>query len=211
MLYGYLFANTYGRVMAAGVLLGIAGANSSVGLTLGAGWYPPRHKGFAMGIVGLGNSGTALAALFAPMIAIPFYVITFGCYVGLSVFLTRLYTEQFQFTKIQTTYVLALGALVADCSRMLGGYLADRLGGITMLSMAYIGLTIEFLATSIATLATTSTVLVICCFAAFGCGNGAIFQLVPLRWPSTAAVAGGVIGGVGAMGAAILPLTMGYS
>jgi MFS transporter, NNP family, nitrate/nitrite transporter len=32
-------------------------------------WYPPRHQGLAMGIVGAGNSGTVLASLFAPRLA----------------------------------------------------------------------------------------------------------------------------------------------
>jgi MFS transporter, NNP family, nitrate/nitrite transporter len=31
------------------------------------------------------------------------------------------------------------------------------------------------------------------CFAALGAGNGATFQLVPLRWPLTTAVAGGIL------------------
>ena len=44
-----------------GVLLGIAGASFGVALSLGSGWFPPEHKGLAMGIAGAGNSGTVLA------------------------------------------------------------------------------------------------------------------------------------------------------
>ena len=32
-------------------------------------WYPPEHQGTALGIAGAGNSGTVLAALFAPSLA----------------------------------------------------------------------------------------------------------------------------------------------
>jgi NNP family nitrate/nitrite transporter-like MFS transporter len=49
------------------------------------------------------------------------------------------------------------------------------------------------------------------CFAALGAGNGATFQLVPLRWPVTTAVAGGMIGEIGALGGSILPNVLGQS
>jgi NNP family nitrate/nitrite transporter-like MFS transporter len=56
-------------LMALGVVLGFAGASFAVALPLASRWYPPQHQGKAMGIAGMGNSGTVLAALFAPMLA----------------------------------------------------------------------------------------------------------------------------------------------
>jgi NNP family nitrate/nitrite transporter-like MFS transporter len=47
------------------------------------------------------------------------------------------------------------------------------------------------------------------CFAALGAGNGALFQLVPLRWPTATAVAGSMIGELGALGGGLVPGTMG--
>ncbi len=52
-----------------GVLLGFAGAAFAVALPLASHWYPPHHQGTALGIAGAGNSGTVLAALFAPGLA----------------------------------------------------------------------------------------------------------------------------------------------
>jgi NNP family nitrate/nitrite transporter-like MFS transporter len=52
-----------------GVLLGIAGASFGVALSLGSGWFPPQHKGLAMGLVGAGNVGTAVSVLVAPPLA----------------------------------------------------------------------------------------------------------------------------------------------
>ena len=49
------------------------------------------------------------------------------------------------------------------------------------------------------------------CFAALGAGNGALFQLVPLRWPTTTAVAGSMIGEIGALGGGFIPNAMGQS
>jgi NNP family nitrate/nitrite transporter-like MFS transporter len=47
----------------------VAGASFAVALPLASRWYPPEHQGLALGIAGAGNSGTALAALFAPGLA----------------------------------------------------------------------------------------------------------------------------------------------
>lgn len=55
--------------IAVGVVLGFAGASFAVALPLASRWYPPEHQGKAMGIAGMGNSGTVLAALFAPLLA----------------------------------------------------------------------------------------------------------------------------------------------
>ncbi|MCB6182203.1 NarK/NasA family nitrate transporter [Leeia sp. TBRC 13508] len=52
-----------------GVFLGVAGASFAVALPLASRWYPAEHQGTAMGIAGAGNSGTVLAALFAPALA----------------------------------------------------------------------------------------------------------------------------------------------
>jgi NNP family nitrate/nitrite transporter-like MFS transporter len=59
----------YSSVLVFGLLLGVAGASFAVALPLASRWYPPEHQGLALGIAGAGNSGTALAALFAPGLA----------------------------------------------------------------------------------------------------------------------------------------------
>ncbi|HZU64766.1 MAG TPA: MFS transporter [Novosphingobium sp.] len=61
--------HTMGGLIAMGLVLGFAGASFSVALPLAGRWYPPQHQGKAMGIAGMGNSGTVLAALFAPLLA----------------------------------------------------------------------------------------------------------------------------------------------
>lgn len=53
--YGSTYVDSYGQVIAMGLLLGIAGASFGVALSLGSGWYPPHLKGLAMGIAGAGN------------------------------------------------------------------------------------------------------------------------------------------------------------
>ena len=65
----FLGVHNYSQVLLLGVLLGVAGASFAVALPLASRWYPPEFQGLALGIAGAGNSGTALAALFAPSLA----------------------------------------------------------------------------------------------------------------------------------------------
>ena len=65
----FLGVHDYSHVLLLGVVLGVAGASFAVALPLASRWYPPQHQGLALGIAGAGNSGTALAALFAPGLA----------------------------------------------------------------------------------------------------------------------------------------------
>ena len=61
--------HNYAQVLLLGVLLGVAGASFAIALPLASRWYPPEYQGIALGIAGAGNSGTVLAALFAPTLA----------------------------------------------------------------------------------------------------------------------------------------------
>jgi len=65
----FLGIHSYSEVLTLAVVLGVAGASFAVALPLASRWYPPEHQGLALGIAGAGNSGTALAALFAPGLA----------------------------------------------------------------------------------------------------------------------------------------------
>ncbi|MDR6511598.1 NNP family nitrate/nitrite transporter-like MFS transporter [Novosphingobium capsulatum] len=61
--------SSYLGTLALGVILGFAGASFAVSLPLASRWYPPEHQGKAMGIAGMGNSGTVFASLFAALLA----------------------------------------------------------------------------------------------------------------------------------------------
>lgn len=264
MLFGWLFVNSYGDVMAMGVLLGIAGASFGVALALAAGWFPPEHKGLAMGIAGAGNAGVVMALLIAPPVAqhygwhvvyggaaavmlIPLavmvvmakeppdaehqslrehlaclvqadgwsfnliYVITFGGFIGLATFLPTFFYDEFGVTKVQAAQLTMLATVMGSAIRAVGGYAADRVGGIAALCVVMVAVIGTFLALSAAPSLVITTGLFMLCFAALGAGNGALFQMVPLRWPANAAVASSMIGEIGALGGAILPNAMGFS
>ena len=64
--------HSFGATLLLGCVLGLAGASFAVALPMASSWYPPEHQGTALGIAGAGNSGTVLAALFAPGLALAF-------------------------------------------------------------------------------------------------------------------------------------------
>jgi NNP family nitrate/nitrite transporter-like MFS transporter len=266
MLFGFFFVHTFNDLLAMGVLLGIAGASFGVALSLGAGSFPAKHKGLAMGLVGAGNVGTAVSVLIAPPLAQAFgwvavygfaalaisipmvvmvvfakepddldahatfkehiaclfekdgwafsliYAITFGGFIGLATFLPTYYYDQFGVSKVQAGQLTMLAAFMGAALRVFGGWISDRWGGINTLTLVLVCVAGTLMLSALATTSLVgTTLLIMLCFAALGAGNGALFQLVPLRWPASTAVAGSMIGEIGALGGGLVPNAMGLS
>ena len=140
------------------------------------------------------------------------YAVTFGGFIGLATFLPTYYYDQFGVSKVQAGQLTMLAAFMGAALRIFGGWISDRWGGINTLSVVLVTIAITLVACGLAggSLAAT-TLLVMLCFSALGGGNGAVFQLVPLRWPMATAVAGSMIGEIGALGGGLVPSTMGLS
>ena len=62
------FVEGYTGLLVVGFFLGIAGSSFAVGIPHVAGWYPRERQGYALGVYGIGNIGTAVAAFSAPAI-----------------------------------------------------------------------------------------------------------------------------------------------
>jgi MFS transporter, NNP family, nitrate/nitrite transporter len=140
------------------------------------------------------------------------YVITFGGFIGLASFLPTYFYDQFKVTKVEAGQLTMLAALMGSAVRVVGGYISDRIGGIKTLSgvLAVVSVCLVLCGMAGSSLVVT-TLLFMVCFAALGAGNGALFQLVPLRWPLATAVAGSMIGEIGALGGGFIPNAMGLS
>lgn len=264
LLYGFLFVHSFSNVLAMGVLLGTAGASFGVALSLGSGWFPREYKGLAMGIAGAGNSGTALAAFFAPRLAKAYgwnhvygiaalfmllplvvmiifakeppdvehrtlgqhlsiflkadswyfnfiYIITFGGFLGLATFLPSLYVSQFHIAKSQAGTLTMCATLLGSATRIVGGWASDKFGGINALYGVFVIVISSLLCLATSPTLAITTMLFMIAFAALGAGNGATFQLVPMRWPMATALAGSMVGEIGALGGGILPNVLGQS
>jgi MFS transporter, NNP family, nitrate/nitrite transporter len=140
------------------------------------------------------------------------YIVTFGGFIGLASFLPTYFYDQFKVTKVEAGQLTMLATLMGSAVRVVGGYISDRIGGIATLSgvLGIVALTLVLCGLAGSSV-TATTLLFMLCFAALGAGNGALFQLVPLRWPLTTAVAGSMIGEIGALGGGFIPNAMGQS
>ena len=139
------------------------------------------------------------------------YIITFGGFIGLSTFLTTFYVSQFHMRKVDAGLYTVAATLTGSVARVLGGYFSDRIGGITTLSVVFLVAIAGLFGLMTTPSLVVTTAMFMLCFAALGAGNGATFQLVPLRWPVTTAIAGGMIGEIGALGGSILPNVLSFS
>jgi NNP family nitrate/nitrite transporter-like MFS transporter len=66
VLFGYV--HSYWGLIGVGFLLGVAGSSFAIGVPFVANWYSKERQGFAVGIYGMGNVGTAVAFFAAPAI-----------------------------------------------------------------------------------------------------------------------------------------------
>jgi NNP family nitrate/nitrite transporter-like MFS transporter len=62
------FAESYWALVGVGFVLGVAGSSFAVGVPFVARWYGRERQGFAVGVYGMGNIGTAVAAFSAPAV-----------------------------------------------------------------------------------------------------------------------------------------------
>jgi MFS transporter, NNP family, nitrate/nitrite transporter len=140
------------------------------------------------------------------------YGITFGGFIGLTTFLPSYYYDQFGVSKVQAGQLTMLAAFMGAALRVAGGWISDRWGGVNTLTLVLVVVAVCLVAVGFSSGSLVgTTLLLMLCFAALGAGNGALFQLVPLRWPTTTAVAGSMIGEVGALGGGLVPNAMGLS
>lgn len=135
------------------------------------------------------------------------YAITFGGFIGLCSVLPVLVHDTYQFDAVAAGSVAALCGLVGSVVRPLGGYAADRRGGVRVL---YIVLPV--IIGSIVAVASPSLpmaiAMMIVASGAMGVGNGVVFQLVAEGFPKQIGLASGLIGALGSVGGFLFPLAV---
>ena len=63
------FATAYPALLLGGLVLGLGGASFAVGVPFVNAWFPPERRGFALGVYGMGNIGTAISGFVSPRVA----------------------------------------------------------------------------------------------------------------------------------------------
>ena len=157
----------------------------------------------------LGDFGAVLAQVDAWRFCL-LYFVTFGGFVGLSYFMNKFFVDQYDFPKATVGLSTALFIVAGSLLRPIGGALADKLGGIRMLTVLYA--TACVMAIGIGLLITNMWVTFAMLFVLMGClgmGNGSVFQMVPQRFRKDIGVMTGLVGAAGGVGGYYLNLNMG--
>ena len=263
LLLGWIGARSLGGLLVVGLLLGVAGASFAVALPLASRWYPPRLQGLVMGIAGAGNSGSVVAAFFAPRLAervgwhavfglalIPLaaglavyalaakesptqpparrlgeylavlrvgdtwwfnllYMVTFGGFVGLASYLPIFFHDQYGLSRVMAGNLTALCVLLGALLRPVGGALADRFGGLRVLTVLYAAVGALVSAVSFLPALPLMTLLLFATMSGLGMGNGSVFQLVGQRFRDEIGVVTGLVGAAGGFGGFLLPFLIG--
>jgi len=138
-----------------------------------------------------------------------FYLVTFGGFVGLSGYLSIFFVDRFDMSKLSAAGYAALCAGAGSLLRPLGGALADRLGGTRVLTGAL--MTVGALAVGLASLPGLglTVALLVLTMGTLGMGNGAVFQVVPQRFPAAVGPMTGLVGAAGGLGGFLLPFALG--
>jgi NNP family nitrate/nitrite transporter-like MFS transporter len=138
-----------------------------------------------------------------------FYSITFGGFVGLASFLNVFFFDQYGLSRVQAGQFTTVCVVAGSLLRPVGGYLSDRVGGVRLLTVLYLGMGATTLGLSTLPPLAIAAPLLFAVMAVLGMGNGSIFQLVPNRFPNEIGVMTGLIGAAGGLGGFVLPNLLG--
>ena len=159
-----------------------------------------------------------------------FYFITFGGFVGLASALPLYFTTQYHASGIAAGVMVALIVAGGSSFRPVGGYIADRIGGVKTLSVLFVVVSVCYFAIASlpqgpapATPATDWSLLqlppiafgAVALFSvgvlSLGIGNGAVFQLLPQRFRREVGAMTGLVGASGGLGGFFLAKTLAFS
>ena len=138
-----------------------------------------------------------------------FYCFTFGGFVGFASFLTVFFHDQYGLAKVRAGDFTTIVVLAGSFLRPVGGWLSDKIGGYRLLLALLCSISILLFAVGTTPSLTTEVVLLFFTMGMLGMGNGAVFQLVPQRFPERIGVLTGLVGAAGGFGGFLLPSLLG--
>ncbi|WP_248927389.1 MFS transporter [Paenibacillus hamazuiensis] len=142
-----------------------------------------------------------------------FYALTFGGFSGLanyfSIFFYDIYGDKAMaggLTKVEVGYLVTITVIAGSFFRPIGGYIADKMGGMKFLQILFACVTVfAFLVTTMPSSFVTMLLYTSVMMACLGMGNGSVFQIVPQRFQSEIGVVTGIVGAAGGFGGFLLP------
>jgi NNP family nitrate/nitrite transporter-like MFS transporter len=165
-----------------------------------------------------------------------FYSITFGGFVGLGSALPLYFTNWYHASGVAAGMMVALVVFAGSMFRPVGGWLADRFGGLKTLQVLFAIVALCYLSiaylpqgpapaaelvtaakvggwtlSELPTVAWGAVLIFFVGAMALGMGNGSVFQLVPLRFRHEIGVMTGLVGAAGGVGGFFLAKALGWS
>lgn len=159
-----------------------------------------------------------------------FYSVTAGGFIGLSASLPLYFTSQFHLDGISAGLLSSCCVAFGSTFRPVGGYIADRIGGVKSLLIFFLIVYICFLIVAFLPEQSThmngvrvasvtdkinmryiAVILFSIGMLCLGMGNGAVFQLLPQRFSRELGVTTGLVGAAGSLGGFFLTKTLAVS
>jgi len=137
------------------------------------------------------------------------YSTTFGGFVGLSSYLSIFFFDQYRLSQVDAGWMAAICALAGSFSRPVGGFVADRFGGLRALFFLYPAIAVCISITSLLLPLPVAMTAVFLAMTCLGMGNGVIFQVVPQRFQREIGAVSGLVGAAGGIGGFLLPSALG--
>ncbi|SDX25245.1 MFS transporter, NNP family, nitrate/nitrite transporter [Paenibacillus sp. CF384] len=137
------------------------------------------------------------------------YAVTFGGFVGMSNYLTIFFNTQYGLSPVRAADFATICVIAGSFFRPVGGWLADRIGGLRMLISLYAVVAVMMACISTLPPLPAMIVLLFIGMMALGMGNGSVFQLVPQRFQNEIGIVTGIVGAAGGLGGYFLPKILG--
>jgi NNP family nitrate/nitrite transporter-like MFS transporter len=143
-----------------------------------------------------------------------YYVVVFGAYVALSVWLPSYYASVYKLELGMAAFLTALFIFPASLLRPLGGYLSDRYGARVVTLLVFIVMSLAAVALSVLRPEQVGLwgffFLIELLGIGMGIGKASVYKYVPSYYPRDVGSVGGVVGTLGGLGGFVLPLGFGY-
>lgn len=165
------------------------------------------------------GKGRPLSSMMAPLRDVRiwrfglYYVLVFGAYVALSLWLPRLYVTVFGLSLGRAALLTALFVFPASLLRPLGGYLSDRFGSRSVTYAVFVSMLASCGALSLPAEQLGVWGFFACTLwlgAGMGIGKASVYKYIPQYYPGDVGLVGGLVGTLGALGGFLLPLAFGY-
>jgi NNP family nitrate/nitrite transporter-like MFS transporter len=159
-----------------------------------------------------------------------YYVVVFGAYVALSVWLPKYYVDVYNFPLQQAALLTALFIFPASLLRPLGGWMADKFGARRIMYWVFGTMLLALLILSVPNgrlvfdapggqinalqfvtgpWLFTGLIFIVGC--GMGIGKAAVYKYIPEYFPRDVGAVGGLVGLLGALGGFFLPPLFAYA